>query len=193
MKMIMRDRCPADLDRCVEALAVVHHTDGYPLNWPVDPHGWLSPAGLLHAWIAEDPGGTLAGHLAVDRVTGPCPMEAVTVSTSADPPTSRPAAEVSRLFVVPAYRRQAVGRRLLKQAQQWAGSRGLALILEVVDDGRSGAVATYEATGWQLNHLSQADWTGPGGEPVRLRHYRYPSQDDSGVTTADGERAGGMR
>ncbi|MER7418509.1 GNAT family N-acetyltransferase [Micromonospora peucetia] len=118
-------------------------------------------------------------------------VDRVTSSTCADPPTSRPAAEVSRLFVVPAYRRQAVGRSLLAQAREWAGSRGLDLILEVVDDGRSGAVATYEATGWQLGHLSQADWTGPDGEPVRLRHHRYPAADDSGVRTAGGGRAGG--
>ncbi|WP_433392857.1 GNAT family N-acetyltransferase [Micromonospora sp. KLBMP9576] len=181
--MIIRDRRPADLGRCVEALAVVHDADGYPLNWPADPPGWLRPAGQWHAWIAEDPAGTLAGHLAVDRVA----------SAPSAPPTNRPTAEVSRLFVVPAYRRRAVGRRLLARVRTWAATRGLDLILEVVDDGRPGAVATYEATGWQLTHLSHADWRGPGGEPVRLRHYRLPPPDDSGVTTADGGRAGGRR
>lgn len=161
----IRERRRSDLDRCVEALAVVHHADGYPLNWPADPRGWLCPGGSLPAWIAEGPDGTPAGHLALSQVDS---------AAVGDLPVSGATASISRFFVVPAFRRQAVGQRLLAQAQKWAGSQGLDLVLDVVDDARSSAVALYEATGWQLSHLSRADWTGPGGEPVRLRHYRRP-------------------
>ncbi|GAA1592963.1 hypothetical protein [Actinoplanes couchii] len=44
--------------------------------------------------------------------------------------------------------------------------------LNVVENGRrTGAVAFYEATGWRYTHTSIADWTGPDGAQVRLRHY----------------------
>lgn len=43
---MIRTRQPADLDRCVAARLAVHRADAYPLNWPADPHRWLSPPRL---------------------------------------------------------------------------------------------------------------------------------------------------
>ncbi|HEX5598519.1 MAG TPA: GNAT family N-acetyltransferase [Micromonosporaceae bacterium] len=181
LQMNIRGRRRADLERCTDVLAAVHHADAYPLNWPADPYGWLCPEGLLNAWIAENAGATVAGHLALVRLKPP---------VVSDLAASRPLAAVSRLFVAPTFRRQSVGRRLLAQAQEWAGARELDLILDVVDSKRSGAVALYEATGWQFTHLSQAGWTAPDGEPVWLRHYRYPPEAGS-VRTAGGGRGAG--
>ncbi|WP_245665733.1 GNAT family N-acetyltransferase [Actinoplanes subtropicus] len=81
-------------------------------------------------------------------------------------------AELSRLFVVPAARRRRVAAALVDVAVSWAREQALPLALEVVDEGRSPAIAFYEANGWQCTHTSVAGWTGPGGSPVRLRHYR---------------------
>lgn len=160
--MRIRDRRPADLDRCVAALAAVHRCDRYPLNWPADPAAWLSPPGLLHAWIAEGDEGTLAGHIALH--------EAASRATG----TNGGTVALSRLFVTPTFRGNALGMRLLTQAQRWATDHGFDLTLDVTDrGGRSAAVALYERAGWQFTHTSQAEWTGPRGEPVRLRHYRY--------------------
>ena len=61
---------------------------------------------------------------------------------------------------------------LMSAAAEWARERRLPLVLEVVDEGRSSAIAFYEAHGWELTHTSVADWIGPGGAPVKLRHYR---------------------
>ena len=61
--MIVRPRREADLDRCAEALLLVHRSDSYPLNWPADPRAWLAPA--TAAWVAEAADGTIAGHVAV--------------------------------------------------------------------------------------------------------------------------------
>lgn len=146
--MTVRDRRPADLPACVAALRAVHLADGYPLRWPPDPAEWLSPARLGRAWVAELPDIGLAGHVAV---------------LPGQP------AELSRLFVVPAARRRGVAEALVAQAVSWAG---LPLTLDVVDEGRSRAIAFYESRGWKFTHTSVADWTGPDAEPVRLRHYR---------------------
>ena len=85
-------------------------------------------------------------------------------------------AELSRLFVVPGARRRGVAEALVTVAAEWAREKRLPLVLEVVDEGRSSAIAFYESHGWELTHTSVADWTGPGGSPVRLRHYRLASR-----------------
>jgi GNAT superfamily N-acetyltransferase len=151
----IRARQPADLDGCVEALRAVHEVDDYPLNWPGDPRGWLDPPRLLRAWIAEGPGGDVAGHVAVQSLPGV--------------PGDR--AELSRLYVTPAARRRALADALVGRVRSWAAEHGYELTLDVTDHHRSAAVAFYEATGWRYSHTTEADWTTPDGGPVRLRHY----------------------
>jgi GNAT superfamily N-acetyltransferase len=153
---MIRLRVAADLDGCVAALRLVHEADSYPLNWPADPHRWLTPSELLSAWVAIGPSGVVEGHVAVQRPD-----------------------ELCRLFVTPAARRRLVGRALVSAVTAWAAARDLALTLNVIDERRSGAVAFYEATGWRHTHTAPADWTGPAGEPVSLRHYRLaaPAHD----------------
>jgi GNAT superfamily N-acetyltransferase len=81
-------------------------------------------------------------------------------------------AELSRLFVVPVARRRGVAGALVTAAVSWAREQRLPLVLEVVDEGRSSAIAFYESHGWECTHTSVADWTRPDGSPVKLRHYR---------------------
>jgi GNAT superfamily N-acetyltransferase len=148
MEVEIRPRADADLDACVAALRAVHEADDYPLNWPADPRRWLTPGGLAQAWVALL-SGAVAGHVLV-----------------LEP------GEVARLFVTPAAQRRSVGSALLAAAGEWAAARERPLTLTVTDTGRSGAVALYEAAGWQHTRTTIADWTAPDGSPVRLRHYR---------------------
>ncbi|WP_341720800.1 GNAT family N-acetyltransferase [Micromonospora sp. FIMYZ51] len=159
-QLTVRDRDGSDLPACVEMLAEVHRSDSYPLNWPVEPYRWLSPPGLRHAWVAEADDAGLVGHLALHQVP----------ATGDD----QERAEVSRLFVAPAFRRHRVGIALLAQARRWATEHRIELILEVVDDRRSPAVALYERDGWQHTATETADWTAPDGSPVTLRRYALP-------------------
>ncbi|MEV0394734.1 GNAT family N-acetyltransferase [Polymorphospora rubra] len=159
---VVRIRRAADLDDCVEALRVVHRADAYPLNWPAEPRGWLTPPGLLRAWVAELPPGTIAGHVAVQRAPGGAGLHA----------------ELSRLFVTPAARRHSIATALIRRARSWAAEHGHRLTLSVTDDHRSAAVALYEAAGWRHSHTTDADWTAPDGGPVRLRHYVLGDRDD---------------
>jgi len=54
--MPIRARKPEDLDGCVAVLRRVYETTGYPSGWPQDPARWLTPAGQVGAWVAEDDG-----------------------------------------------------------------------------------------------------------------------------------------
>jgi len=175
----LRERRTADLPACVAALRSVHEADGYPLTWPLDPAAWLSPPQQAQAWVAELPDLGLTGHIAV-QITD---VTSTATPTGAGPSGGAPtdgvpnagqstSAEISRLFVVPAARRRGVAEALIARAAQWARRRHLSLVLEVVDEGHSSAIAFYESHGWQCTGTTVADWTGPGGSPVKLRHYR---------------------
>ncbi|SDT79257.1 GNAT family N-acetyltransferase [Actinoplanes derwentensis] len=149
---MIRERSESDLVACVAVLRRVHEADGYPLNWPADPAGWLAPPELLCAWVAVVDG-AIAGHVAVHRGT-------------------TEGAELARLFVSPAARHRAVARDLVRVARDRATRLGYVLTLSVTENsGRAAAVTFYEATGWRYTHSSDADWTGPDGGLVRLRHY----------------------
>jgi GNAT superfamily N-acetyltransferase len=151
MDVSIRPRTPADLDACVAALREVHESDGYPTNWPADPATWLTPPDVAAAWVAALDDVPLAGHaLLVNRPSGDL--------------------ELARLFVPPAARRRAVASALLTTA----ASLGRPLVLEVVDEGRSPAMALYETAGWHYTHSTTAAWTARDGSPVRLRHYQRP-------------------
>lgn len=145
LPLTIRARRPEDLGRCVELLREVRLANGYPMKWPADPRAWLDLPQLDGAWVAESSPGVIVGHVAVQN-----------------------GREVTRLFVAPAARRLKVGSALLDHVSVWAGGR---LILDVVDERDSPAVGFYESTGWRYTHTSIADWTGPRGEAVRLRHY----------------------
>ncbi|MGA6203688.1 GNAT family N-acetyltransferase [Nocardia testacea] len=114
--MDIRPRTLDDLPSCVAALRGVHETDGYPAAWPADPAGWLNPAKLIDARIAEA-GHAVVGHVGIGESALPPAIRAVVRGNAA--PIS-----VVRLFVVPSSRRCGTGRDLLDAAVEMAKSRG---------------------------------------------------------------------
>src|SRR5665811_986397 len=62
----VRRRAVGDLPGCVRALEAAHAADAYPMWWPADPAGWLSPVGWTAAWVAEL-AGVVVGHVCVVR------------------------------------------------------------------------------------------------------------------------------
>ncbi|MFG2050005.1 GNAT family N-acetyltransferase [Micromonospora sp. NPDC048935] len=175
----IRRRRATDLDGCVAALAEVHRLDGYPLNWPADPHRWLREPHPARAWVAvavnPEAEAAIVGHVAVHRLPSP-----------ATGPPGRPTAEVARLFVAPAARGLALGSALLARTRQWATARGTDLVLDVTC-GDVAAAALYERTGWRCTGVSVAPWTAPDGSPVSLRHYALRS--DAAPASAARRRA----
>jgi ribosomal protein S18 acetylase RimI-like enzyme len=150
-----RYRDESDVDACVEALRAVYEDSGYPTNWPADPAQWLRPPGILRAWVAATEDVPVAGHVIFQR---PLPGER--------------SAEVSRLFVVPAARRQGVASALLETAMRSAVANDLDLFLDVTDH-LEGARALYQRAGFRLVSTTQADWTTPDGGPVTLHRYAW--------------------
>lgn len=168
VRVIVRGREPDDVGACVAILATTHALDGYPMRWPADATAWLSPAGLLNAWVA------VAGH---DQIIGHVIVVAGHERDGLARQTLRPAAElvsVARLFVAPTARGAGAGAALLHAAAGWAAERRLRATLDVVEDA-VGAIGLYEASGWQPIGRRQANWSTASGDPVWLRSYLAPA------------------
>ncbi|MGD3111290.1 N-acetyltransferase family protein [Streptomyces sp. YGL11-2] len=152
---MIRRRNDADLDACVAVLAEVHTHSGYPHHWPADPARWLTPDGLVAAWVAEVDG-AVAGHAAL------CGNE------------------VSRLYVAPGAHGSGLGARLLATVE--AEARGLRLVLEVKTTNTA-AVALYERRGWVRCGTERQEWAVGGAagavkavEAVEVHRYEAPAR-----------------
>ena len=137
--VIVRARTDDDLPACVGILAGVHAAARYPIIWPTDAAAWLTPAGLVAAWVAVVDG-TVSGHVALTRVS---------------PAT----ATVERLFADPGQGGRGIGRLLLDTVVSEARARGLALSLDVADNGTA-AIALYRRAGWTETGRTAIDWGG---------------------------------
>ncbi|MEU8702006.1 GNAT family N-acetyltransferase [Streptomyces sp. NPDC048680] len=161
----IRRRRDDDVKACVEALATVHEADRYPARWPADPAGWLTPDGLLEAWVAVD-GTDVLGHVALTRT------DRVMAADAGHPPDEL--ASVSRLFATASARRRGVASALLATATTAATAIGLRLVLEV-EDGGGAAVALYERAGWRHAGSRPGDWRTADGRTALLHTYVAPA------------------
>ncbi len=149
----LRVRRESDLPACVEALRAVHEVDRYPMVWPEDPTGWLSPPGTAASWVTEL-SGAIVGHVLLTD-------EGASLTA------------LHRLFVVPAARSAGLATALLSAAIEHAHERGLALELDVVEDSVA-AIALYERLGWTLTARVPAPFTWPDGTRPIERRYVAP-------------------
>src|ERR1700722_15557434 len=119
----IRPRQPGDPDACVAVLRRVHDRSGYPGRWPADPAHWLTPEGLIAAWVAEHEGAIVGQVGLAQGDQHPGLLQAV----------GRPVGElveITRLFVDPAVRGAGLGRELLAAASSHAMTSGLRPVLE---------------------------------------------------------------
>lgn len=172
----IRRRTADDMKSSIAALAQVHGSDGYPVNWPADPSRWLTPSGLLDAWVAvaveSEAGRTVervVGHVVVQdgAAVGPPPIEPI-----GTPPERL--LYVARLFVPPAARGRGVAARLLDECGRYAAAHRRHLVLDVADDGRA-AIRLYERAGWRRVASTRADWLATNGERALVHHYASPT------------------
>ncbi|GAA3693963.1 GNAT family N-acetyltransferase [Nonomuraea antimicrobica] len=186
--MHIRDRAQMDLDACVEALAQVQAVDRYPVHWPDDPGGWLTPDDLVGAWVAVEPTPEVTGPArawSTGEATGQGPDEVVgsAVAVLGHVALTRDM-EVTRLFVVPAARGRGVAARLLDTVRAAAGAP---LRLEVSSEGTD-AIRFYERSGWRRIGSTRATWLNAAGEPALLHRYvspaPRPSEPPRGATSA---------
>jgi ribosomal protein S18 acetylase RimI-like enzyme len=165
----IRPRTTKDLPACIDALAIVHASDGYPVNWPDDPGRWLTPSNLVKAWVAVE-GSGVVGQVGLSQLD----------AAKLEPPLARaigtpagPVGSITRLFVTPQGRGRGHATHLLEVARKEADNLGIPLVLDVSDDDHA-AIALYERAGWQRAASARADWLNAAGEHALLHYYVSP-------------------
>lgn len=163
-EVVVRPRISADIAQASSALVSVHETDGYPVEGVDDPETWLSPPGLLGAWVAEA-GAQVVGHVAVSRAAG---EGAVTLWIDHSGAGEDAVCVLARLFVLPEVRKRAVGERLVRVAERYASDHGLRLVLDVMKKDAS-AIRLYQRLGWlEIGSISHR--FGEGGQQEALAY-----------------------
>jgi GNAT superfamily N-acetyltransferase len=157
---VIRERGEADVESCAGFLRDVHEVAGYPVNWPADPRAWLTPPGMLGAWVITTDDGRVAGHVAL--------------TADADG-----GALVERLFVDPKATGGGLGRRLLDHAVAMGSSLGRQVGLEVADNCHA-AISLYLRAGWQETGRTPIDWGA--GQATAVLHFE-PGSPGAGNRT----------
>ena len=164
--MIVRERVASDIADCVRILAMVHERDRYPTRWPLDPSGWLSPAKVVGAWVAEQDG-AIIGHIGMYSPVNLPLLSAACGRVGAE------LAAITRLFVDPTARGTGGGQALLETATARACELGVTSVLDVTATGTS-AIALYERLGWRYVTSEPATWANAVGEHPTVRYYVGP-------------------
>jgi GNAT superfamily N-acetyltransferase len=144
---VVRARSAVDLAACASVLASVQARDRYPVESIADPAGFLTPPGLLGAWVASPASstGSVAGHVALSEPS-PSYEPALVWSRSSGEPLER-IGVLGRLFVAPLARGLGLGAGLVAAVVAECRSLGRRPLLDVLTKDTA-AIALYERLGW---------------------------------------------
>lgn len=165
---VIRERRDDDLASAGRALVRVHEANGYPVEGVSDPVGWLTPATLINAWVAELDG-RVVGHVSLAAGDGEDAAKLWRKQSGSE----ESLAALERLFVAPEARGQGLGDRLVQVAMEEADRLGLRLVLDVMTKDQA-AIRLYERLGWiRIGEISHGV---PDGSTVPAFGYVAPLQ-----------------
>ncbi|MGW1677736.1 GNAT family N-acetyltransferase [Saccharopolyspora sp. NPDC002376] len=173
-EVVIRKRAAADITPAGQVLVRVHENDGYPVEGADDPGAWLSPAGLIQAWVGEVNSGVV-GHVALTRPGSGDDAAEQWAALSGE--TDSEIAVLGRLFVHPDARGLAVGERLVRAVMDHATTHSLSLTLDVMEKDRA-AIRLYERLGW--GRIGQARHSFGDGESVPALCFAAPRPEGLG-------------
>ena len=168
MPVSVRLRTTDDLEETGRLLQAVHERDGYPVEGVADPESWLSPPGLVCAWVGELDG-SVVGHALVTRAKPGDDAVDLWVERSQEPTAK--IVVLGRLFVGPEGRGHGVGEQLTRAAMDFARERDNRLVLDVMEKDRA-AIRLYQRLGWK--NIGGARHRFGSGQEVAAQCYVAP-------------------
>lgn len=157
----------ADVPGAAAALVEVHATDGYPVEGVDHPEAWITPPGVVKAWVA-DRGGVL-GHIAIMKAQG---EKAVALWQKQSGEDEARIGVLARLFVLRSARKHAVGESLMRAAMKYAEGNSLRLVLDVMEKDTS-AIRLYERLGWHF--IGEATHRYGADQQIPAKCYVWPA------------------
>jgi GNAT superfamily N-acetyltransferase len=143
-----RTRTEADIPALVAALEDVYSTDSYPIEGTADAAAFLTPRGLLQAWVAVH-AGVVVGQIVV--VAGAQGHPAAVQAWVDLPDSGGDAARTivaARFFICKHARGQGLGRALIQRTCDWANANGMKIVMNVLSKDKE-AMRLYEKVGFR--------------------------------------------
>lgn len=141
----IRPRSEDDIPALVEALEDVYSTDGYPIEGTAAAASFLTPAGLVEAWVAVR-GGIAVGQIAVGAGDHDAVRAWVELPGSGGHAESTVVA--ARFFVRKHARGCGLGRALIEKTCLWARQNGMRIVMNVLAKDQD-AMRLYEKIGFR--------------------------------------------
>lgn len=141
----IRPRSEDDIPALVEALEDVYSTDGYPIEGTAAAASFLTPAGLVEAWVAVR-GGVAVGQIAV--VAGGHDAVRAWVDLPGSGGRAETTVVAARFFVRKHARGYGLGRALIEKTCLWARQNGMRIVMNVLAKDQD-AMRLYEKIGFR--------------------------------------------
>ena len=140
----IRPRTKDDIDGCIALLDHIQRTEGYPQGIG-DLRLFLNSDDINQAWVASD-GATndIVGHISTYNPTKDLAIE---LWKKLYPQNTESITVLSRLFVLPSYRKEGIAAKLVEAVVSWSIEQGIRLLLWVVVANEA-AIRLYDRLGW---------------------------------------------
>lgn len=139
----IRRRTDADVEACISALRVLYESENYPQGANRDLNYFLTNEKNQQAWVAEV-NDEIVGHVSTSRIAHDPAMD---LWKSLHPNDADSISLLSRLFVLPEYRKLGAGVKLMDAAVESNKKESNHLLLGVMAN-REAAIRLYDRLGW---------------------------------------------
>ncbi|KAI1876728.1 uncharacterized protein JN550_000800 [Neoarthrinium moseri] len=166
---LIRPRQASDIPALVEALQDVYNSDGYPVEGTSTALTFLSPPGLLEAWVAVQEG-VVVGHIVViaGEKGNQAPVQAWTEFGEGG--KVEQTVVVARFFVRELARGTGLGRGLVDATCAWAKENDMRIVMNVLSHN-VGAMKLYEKAGFRI--IGKGIHVNPQGQRFPQYFYVY--------------------
>lgn len=144
----IRPRSDDDLPALVEALEDVYSTDGYPIEGTAAAVSFLTPAGLVEAWVAVSAGVAVGQIAVVSGGQGHHDAVRAWVDLPGSGGRAESTAVAARFFVRKHARGYGLGRALIEKTCLWARQNGMRIVMNVLAKDQD-AMSLYEKIGFR--------------------------------------------
>ncbi|KAI0132952.1 acyl-CoA N-acyltransferase [Xylariales sp. AK1849] len=166
----IRPRLPSDIPPLIEALKDVYRTDGYPVEGTSTAAVFLSPPGLVEAWVALHAGVVVGQVAVIAGVHGDQAAVRAWVDIEGGGGDVEHTVVAARFFIRRSARGMGLGRGLVERTCDWAKQNGMRIVMNVLDKDQD-AMRLYEKA--RFSKVGEGIYENQKGEKFKQYFYVY--------------------